>query len=113
MALSLPRSRSVEAISYGYIGRCVSMLSSDSASRLLTLRRLAIRYHLVSESSLSRTRPQVLVSEYTHAGIGCVNPETGEIFSSERTVVPRCWISAWRLATRGLVGATDAGEVAP
>jgi len=41
---------------------------------LLTLRRLAIPHHLVSESSFTMTRFQVLVDEYTHAGIRRVNP---------------------------------------
>src|ERR1700722_6454856 len=67
MALSLPRSRSVEAISYGYIGCCHSSDSSDSPSRLFTLRRGAIPYHLVSEPPFTRIRSQVLVDEYTHA----------------------------------------------
>src|ERR1035438_6277230 len=64
MAWSLPRVRSADAISYGYIGRCISKLSNDNASRLLTFRRLAIRYHLASESSLPMIRSQVLVTEY-------------------------------------------------
>src|SRR2546423_14088393 len=66
MDWSLPRCRRVAAISYGYIGRSVSNVSSDSASRLLIFRRLAIVPHLVSESSLTRTRSQVLVDEYRH-----------------------------------------------
>src|SRR5690348_14020987 len=66
MDWSLPRCRRVAAISYGYIGRSVSNVSSDSASRLPTFRRLAIVSHLVSESSFARTRYQVLVDEYRH-----------------------------------------------
>src|SRR6185437_9535544 len=66
MDWSLPRCRRVAAISYGYIGRSVSNVSSDSASRLPTFRRLAIVSHLVSESSFARTRSQVLVDEYRH-----------------------------------------------
>src|ERR1700691_4948294 len=73
MAWSLPRSRSAAAISYGYLGRSISNVSSDSASRLLTFRRLAIPYHLVSESSVTMTRYQVLVDEYTAADTGRAN----------------------------------------
>src|ERR1700728_352097 len=73
MAWSLPRSRSAAAISYGYLGRSISNVSSDSASRLLTFRRLAILYHLVSESSVTMTRYQVLVDEYTAADTGRAN----------------------------------------
>src|SRR5690348_13114661 len=68
MDWSLPRCRSAAAISYGYIGRSVSNVSSDSASRLPTFRRLAIVSHLVPESSYTRTRYQVLVYEYRHMG---------------------------------------------
>src|SRR5689334_4295945 len=68
MDWSLPRCRKVAAISYGYIGRSVSNVSSDSASRLPTFRRPAIVSHLVSESSYARTRYQVLVDEYRHMG---------------------------------------------
>src|SRR5690242_19545450 len=66
MDWSLPRCRRVAAISYGYIGRSVSNVSSDSASRLPTFRRLAIVSHLVPESSSARTRYQVFVDEYRH-----------------------------------------------
>src|SRR5690349_11750857 len=66
MDWSLPRCRRVAAISYGYIGRSVSNVSSDSASRLPTFRRPAIVPHLVSESSFARTLSQVLVDEYRH-----------------------------------------------
>src|SRR5438132_505292 len=71
MASSLPRWRRVAAISYGYIGRSTSRLSSDSASRLLIFRRavfrsLAIPHLLVSESSYPRTRYKVLVDESRH-----------------------------------------------
>src|SRR6185437_10157268 len=66
MDWSLPRCRKVAAISYGYIGRSVSNVSSDSASRLPTFRRPAIVPHLFSESSFARTRSQVLVDEYRH-----------------------------------------------
>src|SRR5258705_8850684 len=85
MASSLPRWRKVVAISYGYIGRSTSRLSSDSASRLLTFRRpvfrcpvvrdWAIPHLLVSESPLPKTRFQVIVDEYRHGRAPPATPE--------------------------------------
>jgi tRNA(Arg) A34 adenosine deaminase TadA len=49
-----------DAISYGYIGRSVSSVSSDNASRLLTLRRFAI-----TTTSSTSPRYRVLASKYS------------------------------------------------
>ena len=61
-----------EAISYGYIGRSVSRLSSDSASRLLIFRRPVFRSlgHPASPRirvPVSEDSFKVLVDEYRHA----------------------------------------------
>src|SRR6516225_3703336 len=77
MVLSLPRVRSICAISYGYIGCCASSDRSASASKLLTFRRFAIsgappacvlclatrRRVLVAEDSLRGTRRRVYADE--------------------------------------------------
>src|SRR5438874_635129 len=65
MSSSLPRARKKDAISYGCIGRCTTVASTPSASRLLTLRRspIARTSHsrlLVYEHTQAITRTQVL-----------------------------------------------------
>src|SRR2546423_14748356 len=93
MDWSLPRCRRVAAISYGYIGRSISNVSSDSASRLLIFRRRAIVSHLVSESSLTRTRSQVLVDEYRHREAPSVNRSDQRSIDRTRMVTAPAYAS--------------------
>jgi hypothetical protein len=64
------------------------------------LRRLAILNHLASESSFTKTRSQVLVDEYTHAGIERVKPHPGGFCRREQRQLPDDAVVDKQMATR-------------